>query len=115
MDKYVINYIDDNDYVGIITILDYEIRVNYYLAQIAFSSNYHGKKAIVDLALKSGLNQYRFVVFDIDDCGRIDLSSNRYLQVTDMLEMEANSFLRQRSNIVINSFLTQKQKDAILL
>ena len=114
MDKYMINYIDDNDYVGIITILDYEMRVNSYLTQIAFSSKYFGKKAIVDLALKSGLDQYRFVAFDIDDFGHIDLSSNRYLKVTDVLEMEANNFLRQKSNLVMNSFLTQKQKDAIL-
>lgn len=114
MEKYMINYIDDNDYLGIITILDYEVRVNYYLSQIAISPNYHGKKIVVDLALKSGINKYRFVVFDVDDLGHIVLGSNKYLQASDLLETEANHFLREKGTIVKNSFLTQKQKDAIL-
>ena len=37
--------------------------------------SFKGKKALVDLALKSGLDEYRFVAFDVDDQGKIILSN----------------------------------------
>ena len=38
------------------------------------------RKVIVDLALKSGINQYRFVVFDVNSDGRILWNSNQYIR-----------------------------------
>lgn len=72
------------------------------------------KKALVDLALKSGLDEYRFVEFDVDEKGKIILDSNSYINVSKDIEKAANCFLQQRRDIVNNSFLTDKQKREIL-
>ena len=96
------------------TVLDYEIRLSTYLSELVFSSCLKGKKALVDLALKSGADEYRFVAFDIDNDGKIILNSNNYIKVSKEIENIANSFLQQRKEIVNNSFLTDTQKQEIL-
>ena len=77
--------------------------------------SFKGKKALVDLALKSGLDEYRFVAFDVDDQGKIILINNSYTKVSMDIEKVANCFLQQRSDIVNNSFLTDTHKKEILL
>ena len=115
MEKYLFHSIISPEYIGIVTILDYEMRLNTYLAELTLPLSYKGKKAIVDLALKSGLDEYRFVEFDIDDKGRIVLETNNYVQVPKEIEKIANHFLQQRRDIVNNSFLSDNQKKKILL
>ena len=74
------NQISHEKYIGIITILDYEIRVSNCLAELLFpTAENTRKKIIVDLTLKSGINKYRFVEFDIDNNGKIILDSNQYM------------------------------------
>ena len=77
--------------------------------------SFKGKKALVDLALKSGLDEYRFVACDVDDQGKIILSTNSYTKVSKDIEKVANCFLQQRNDIVNNSFLTDTHKKEILL
>lgn len=113
MEKYLFHSIADSEYVGIITILDYEIRLNSYLSEIVFPSSLKGKKVVVDLALKSGVNQYRFVSFDVGDNGKILLNSNCYVHVAKEIEETANFYLRQKREIVLNSFLADGQKQVI--
>jgi hypothetical protein len=74
-----------------------------------------GKKAIVDLALKSGVDQYRFVAFDVDNDGLLVLNTNTYICVSEEIEMIANSYLQEKKEIVMNSFLTENQKKKILM
>lgn len=114
MEKYLFHSISNSEYLGIVTVLDYEMRLNSYLSELVLPS-FKGKKALVDLALKSGLDEYRFVTFDVDDQGKIILSTNSYIKVSKDIEKVANSFLQQRSDIVNNSFLTDTQKREILL
>lgn len=114
VEKYLFHSIVSSEYLGIVTILDYEIRINSYLSELVLSPCAKGKKALVDLALKSGVDKYRFVAFDVDDEGKIILNSNSYIEVPREIEKTANSFLRQRSDIVRNSFLTESQKNSIL-
>lgn len=114
MEKYLFHSIINSEYLGIVTILDYEIRLSSYLSELVFPSTLKGKKTIVDLALKSGVDEYRFVAFDIDDNGKIILDSNTYVKVSREIEEVANRFLQQRKEIVINSFLTDIQKQEIL-
>ncbi len=113
MEKYLFHSISNPEYLGIVTILDYEIRLNTYLAKLVLPS-FKGKKALVDLALKSGLDEYRFVAFDVDEQGKIILGTNSYIKVSKDLEKVANCFLKQKSDIVNNSFLTDTQKREIL-
>ena len=109
MEKYLFHSISNSEYLGIVTVLDYEMRLNSYLSELVLPS-FKGKKALVDLALKSGLDEYRFVAFDVDDQGKIIFSTNSYIKVSKDIEKVANSFLQQRSDIVNNSFLTDIQK-----
>ena len=115
MKKYLFHSINDSKYIGIITILDYEIRLSTYLSELVFPSNFRRKKMIVDLALKSGNDRYRFVEFVLDDNGKIMLDSNCYVNVSREIEKEANGYLKQQRDIVLNSFLTDNQKQEILL
>lgn len=114
MEKYSFHSIMNQEYFGIVTILDYEIRLNSYLSELVFPMDFKGKKALVDLALKSGINEYRFVEFDLDDNGKIILNSNSYIKVSEEVEKVANYLLQQRRDIVVNSFLPESQKKEIL-
>lgn len=114
MEKYLFHSISDPEYIGIITVLDYEIRLRAYLSEIEFFPSLGEKKIIVDLALKSGMDKYRFVEFSVDDNGKIILDSNCYVQVPKEIEEKANYYLKQKGDIVLNSFLTDRQKQAIL-
>ena len=110
----LINSIIDNEYVEIITLLDYELRVNNLLSELVFPVETFKKKIIVDLALKSGVDEYRFVSFEVGAEGKIILGTNRYIEVSKDIERMANIFLQKQSDIVLNSFLTDKEKNEIL-
>ena len=114
MEKYLFHSIINNEYVGIVTILDYEMRLSVYLSELVFPSEAFGKKAIVDLALNAGIDEYRFVAFEVSSCGKIVLDSNNYVEVSEEIENEANYFLKQKKDIVLNSFLNDRQKEMIL-
>ena len=114
MKKYLIHSLINSEYAEIVTILDYEIRLSSYLSDLVFPSHAKGKKAIVDLALKSGLDQYRFVSFDIDDEGKIVDGSNHFVDISDEIEKIANQYLKEQSEIVKNSFLSIEQKMNLL-
>ena len=68
MEKIVYNPIADKNYIGIVTVLDYETSVRKCLSSVLVGTqNRIERKVIVDLALKVGVNEYRFVVYDITD------------------------------------------------
>lgn len=115
MDKLVFHSLKNEKYTVIITILDYEIRINQYLSELSFSPEKGGtKKAIVDLALKTGVNKYRFVEFDLDSAGKIILNTNNYVSVSEEIETLANRYLQEKKEIVMNSILTDAKKKEIL-
>lgn len=45
--------------------------------------------------------------------GKIVLSSDRYVNVSEEIETTANSYLKQQREIVMNAFLTENQKQVI--
>lgn len=115
MEKLCINILDDSKYFALITILDYEILLSNYLKNITFdSSSSCFKSVIVDLALKSGINQHRFVEFEIDKNGNIDLKSHKYVVLNNFYVKLANLFLKEEREIVMNSILTDSQKNTLL-
>lgn len=114
MEKCLFHSIMNSEYLGIVTVLDYELRLNICLSELVLPSSSKGKRTIVDLALKSGVDQFRFVAFDVDNQGKIILDSNNYIKVSRELEEVANYFLKQKKEIVLNSFLTDTQKQQIL-
>ena len=107
MEKVVYNPIMDKNYIGILTILDYEIPVRKCLSSILVDTqNRIERKVIVDLALKAGVNEYRFVVYDITDDGKIIWNSNKYITPCEDIVKLANSFIQQKSDILSNSMLS---------
>lgn len=104
----------DNIYIGIITILDYELSLKKCLSEFSFPPEENERKIIIDLALKCGINQYRFVVLDISNEGKILWNSNKYIIPSNDIVNLANVYLREQKDIVVNSMLPQMKKKEIL-
>lgn len=114
MQEYMFHLITDTQYYGVITVLDCEIRLRTFLSKIIIPSCYSGGKVLVDLAMKSGTDEYRFIEFDVDSDGKIVFSSHKYVTVSSLIEQAANYYLQQKKSIVDNSFLTGKEKNKVL-
>lgn len=115
MEKVVYSPIVDKNYIGIITILDYETSVRKCLSSVLVSTqNRIERKVIVDLALKVGINEYRFVVFDITADGKILWNSSKYITPCEDIVKLANSFIRQKSDILSNSMLSNSAQAVLL-
>ena len=104
----------DSTYIGMVTILDYEISLKKSLVEISFSPRENKRKIIVDLALKCGVNQYRFVVFDISAEGKVMWNSSEYIVPSNDIVTIANMYLKEKKEIVINSMLPTIRKKEIL-
>lgn len=113
--KYVIyNQLMNKDYLGIITILDYEISVRKSLEKLLVSTqNRTERKIIVDLALKVGINEYRFVEFDISDEGKILWKSNKYVTPCNDIVTCANSIITKKGDLLANSMLPNSVKETL--
>lgn len=115
MEKVIYNQIIDKNYLGVVTILDYETSVRKCLSDILVcTQNRPERKIIVDLALKVGVNKYRFVSYNITDDGKILWNSSAYITPSDSIVKIANSFIKQRSDILSNSMLPISTQNALL-
>ena len=116
MEKVVYNPIMDKNYIGIVTVLDYETSIRKCLSStLVCTQSRMERKVIVDLALRVGVaNKYRFVVYDITNGGKILWNSGKYITPCEDIVKLANSFIRQKSDILSNSMLSNAAK-AILL
>jgi len=114
MKKMMLHYMTNSTYVGIVTILDYEVSLKKCLVDISFPPEESKRKIIVDLALKCGINQYRFVVFDISNAGKVMWNTSEYIVPNDDIVDAANIYLKENREIVINSMLPTIKKKEIL-
>ena len=106
MEKAICNEIEDKNYIGIITVLDYETSVRKCLSDISIEiQNRNERRVIVNLALKVGINKYRFVVYDVTDDGKIRWDSGEYIVPCDSIVEMANSIIGQEKRILPNSML----------
>ena len=97
MEKLYVNNLNDSKYIALITALDYEILVSKYLKQLSFEASPNKPEhVLVDLALKTGIDKYRFVEFDINEARKIDLNSNKYVSLNTFYETLANNFLKDK-------------------
>ena len=103
MEKLYVNTLNDSKYIALITVLDYEILVTNKPEHV-----------LVDLALKTGIDKYRFVEFDINESGKIELDSYKYVSLNTFYETLANNFLKDKKEIVLNSILTDSQINQLL-
>lgn len=116
MEDLIFSPLSDSMYCGIITILNYEIRLSSSLLKLSFPplGNDSKRKVIIDMALKSGMDQYRFIEFYIDKQGKIILNSHIYTQPETYLEKKANRILQENRDIVLNSILPDYKKSELL-
>lgn len=116
MEKLVFHKMLDNSYIGMVTVLDYEISLKKCLSEIVFPpADNSERKVIVDLALKTGINQYRFAVFNVSAEGKITWSSSKYVIPNSNMIYLANAYLKEKSEIVENSMLPGTKKQGLLL
>ena len=107
MQNIVYNEIDNENYIGIISVLDYEISVRRQLRRMTFDTHdASGRKIIVDLVLKVGFNEYRFVEYDISKEGKIILNSKGYITPSNDIVKYANSIIRKYRSFLPNSMLS---------
>ena len=52
MEKYLFHSIMNSEYLGIVTILDYEIRLSTYLSELVLPSCFKGKKSTCRFSIK---------------------------------------------------------------
>ena len=115
MKKIVLTKIHDNEYSHIITFLTFETNVEVQLTKTKSLKNIcKDKKVLVDLALVSGLGEFRFVAFSLNEEGTIDVSSREFVSPPSDIVNLANKILLKNKIVVITSFLPKSQKDYIL-
>ena len=113
--KKYINNLNDSKYIALITVLDYEILVSKYLKQLSFeASSNKPEHVLVDLALKAVIDKYRFVEFDINESGKIELDSYKYVSLNTFYEILANTLLKEKKELLLNSILTDLQINQLL-
>lgn len=114
MKCYTINEINNlSGFNFIVTLLDYKVRISHCLESIKIPSNHTGK-ILVDAAICSGDNEYRFIEANVNKNGSIDLSSYQYITVDSTILKLANNLLKCKQKNLRNSVLTERQIKKIL-
>lgn len=115
MEKLIYNQIADEHYLGIVTMLDYETSLRKCLTDISIAVDGRTeRKVIVDLALKTGLNKYRFVSYSVNDIGKILWSSSAYISPCAKIVTIANSIIKQKPEILSNSMLSSAAQEELM-
>lgn len=114
MKQYSFHEIENSDIYGVLSIIDYESTVRSILEQITFPSSKQDRRIVVDLALKSGMNQYRFLLLELSKAGKIIWNGNSYYKAPTCIEHWANIFLKEQKEFVENSVLSNRTAKKIL-
>ena len=114
MIQYYFHEIDNPEIYGVLSIMDYEATVRSILEHITFPSSDHERSIVVDLALKSGMNEYRFLQVELSKSGKVIWERNAYYKASSTIEQCANSFLIEHAEFVRNSVLPDKTIERIL-
>lgn len=112
MNKYVINKLNIDEFEAIVTLLDYETRISDYFKNIVVSS-FNKNKLIVDTALCSGMNNYRFIEVKLTKDGTIDFNRYRYIDVDPQTLKIANNIIKNNQVYLNNSIITRTQKNLL--
>lgn len=109
------NRIKDDVYLGILTVTDFEVSIRRRLSGLLLNViNKKQRKVVVDMALKTGLNEYRFLEYDVANDGKIILDSSKTVNLDEDLISLANSFIREKKDILKNSMLSTAERERLL-
>lgn len=113
MKKYLINNLNKSKFVFIITLLDYQTQISNCLKSIKIPTN-KVCKVLIDTALCSGINKYRFIEALTSKDGVIDLSEYNYVNVSEDIINKANDIIKQKPTFLESSVLAESQIKKIL-
>ncbi len=114
MNEFVYHQLINEKYIGIVTILDYEISIRKCLSNFQISTeNRKEYIVLIDLALKVGVGKYRFITFKIADDGHILWNSSKYVSPENEIEILANHYIQQKADILPYSILSSSAKKSI--
>lgn len=106
MKPYLINSLGNDDgFDAIVTILDHEVRLTECMKAVRVSPCGTGK-ILVDAALYSGLNEYRFIEMPLNADGTVSLDQYHYVSVSDGILEKANGILRHHPDVLENTMLS---------
>lgn len=108
MKQYLINDLQQDGIDYIITLLDYETQISKCLKSITVSPCRIGK-VLIDTAICSGLNEYRFIETHLREDGTLDLGECEYVSVKGDVLKAANDVLRCHPTFLRNSVLPEAQ------
>lgn len=113
MENYILTKLNaDSNYCLIITLLDYEIRISEYLRSIQLPYC-HSKQILIDSALCSGVNNYRFIRTNANENGEMNSQEIKYVNVDLETLAFANNVLLENQNYIDSSILTKSQIDKL--
>lgn len=116
MKQYEFNAIQNEEYSGIVTILDYEISFSKTLKNTKLLKEVEEKlqpsvckdtRLVFDLALLSGGNEYRFVEIRWIK-NHFLIKSKKYIKPDDKVAKIANQILAKYPEVLKNSILSDK-------
>ena len=114
MKNIVLNKVSNLEYLYIITFLSYEANIDDSIKKLKIKKQAGQYKILADLALVSGMGKYRFVEFQSDDKGQIDLNTRAFIDPPIAIQNLANGFLAQNPQAISSSFLPTSQKEFLL-
>jgi len=110
MKNYIVTKLEKNDkYDLLITLLDYEILISTYIKTITLPET-PCTHVLLDTALCSGVNPYRFIETTIDH-GTMSacMQDIQIITVDDILLATANKVLTDNPKYIETSILTESQ------
>ncbi|WP_279145982.1 MULTISPECIES: type II toxin-antitoxin system RnlB family antitoxin [Clostridium] len=112
MRKYLINTLNIDNFSLLITLLDYETEISKYLKSVKVLS-FNSKKVLIDTALCSGMNDYRFIAATLNNDGTININDCSYTKVNPLILEKANGIIQHEPISLNNSILTTPQINAL--
>lgn len=113
MKKYCLNNIDAKEYFALISLLDYRQSISEQLKTILIEQA-RGKEILVDSALVSGINNYRFISVKVNENGMLDFHTIKYVSPDNIVIDTSNKILSNFKEYVEHSVLSSAQAKSIL-
>ncbi|HFI0621661.1 TPA: type II toxin-antitoxin system RnlB family antitoxin [Streptococcus suis] len=113
MEKYCLKRIDTKEYFALVSLLDYRQSISEQLKTIILEQGV-GKKVLVDSALISGINDYRFISLKVSEDGVLDFRTIEYVSPNSGIIEFSNKVLSNYKEYVEHSVLSSVQVEALL-
>ncbi|ACF07429.1 Uncharacterised protein [Metamycoplasma arthritidis] len=114
MKKYVVNKVEDNEHIYLITLLDYQTLITKSLKTLKLTLIGNNKKILIDAAIYSGMNEYRFIEATLTNEGTINFKNYKYVSIDERKLEFANKILKNNPLFLKTSILSNAKIREIL-